>query len=100
MINGDNECEADMIEDIAMKTFIESEVAMHESMVDGHVENFSTLVRETWVVASESQRETQKTEGGGEETKVELIHATKREALSRLARSRRSTGMRPMSMRR
>ena len=50
---------------------IAKEMAMDKSMVDGRVETFSTLVPETWAVASESQRETQKTEGGGDEVKVE-----------------------------
>ena len=71
MIKGDKKCEADMIEEIATKNDIESEVAMDESMADGHVETFSTLVPETWADASESKRETQETEGGGEEVKAE-----------------------------
>ena len=64
-------CEADVIEVIATKKDIESEMAMDESMVDGCFETFSTLVPETWAVASECQRETQATEGGGEKAKVD-----------------------------
>ena len=40
-------CEADVIEVIATKKDIESEVAMDESMVDGWFVTFSTLVPET-----------------------------------------------------
>ena len=64
-------CEADVIEVIATKKDIESEMTMDESMVDGCFETFSTLVPETWAVASECQRETQATEGGGEKAKVD-----------------------------
>ena len=48
VIQGDKNCEVDVIEDIATKKDIESEVAMNESMVDGHVKTFSTLVPETF----------------------------------------------------
>ena len=44
---------------------------MDESMADGCFETFSTLVPENWAVASESQRETQEMEGGGEKAKVD-----------------------------
>ena len=66
-----NGYEAYESKEIATKNDIESEMAMDESMADGHVETFSTLVPETWVDASESKRETQETEGGGKEVKAE-----------------------------
>ena len=47
-IEGDKNCEADVIEEIAMKKDIESEVLMDESMTDGYVETFPTLVLDTW----------------------------------------------------
>ena len=47
VIEGCKECEADVIEEIATKSDMESKVAMDESMADGHVETFSTLVSET-----------------------------------------------------
>ena len=72
MIKGDKKCEANLITEIAMKNDIESEVAEDESMADGCVETFSTLVPETWAVASKRQRETQETEGGGEEVKAKI----------------------------
>ena len=44
MIEGDKVFEADVIEDVAMANDIELEVAMDESMADGHVETFPTPV--------------------------------------------------------
>ena len=69
MIKGDKKCEASLIAEIAMKIDIESEVDEDESMADGYVDTFSTLILETWAVASKRQRETQETEGGSEEVK-------------------------------
>ena len=60
-----------MIEEIATKKDIESEVAMDESMADGRVETFSTLVPETSAVAPVCQRETRETEGSGGKTKAQ-----------------------------
>ena len=48
VIEGDKKCKADKIEEIAMKKDIESEVLMDESMTDGYVETFPTLVLDTW----------------------------------------------------
>ena len=67
VIEGDKECEADMIEEVATRNDIESEVAMDKSTVDDRVETFPTLDLETWAVASKCQHETQETESGGEE---------------------------------
>ena len=58
MIEGDKVFETDMIEEVGMTNDIESEVAMDESMADGHVETFLTLVLE---VAALCQRETGET---------------------------------------
>ena len=44
---------------------------MDESMEDGHLETFPTLILETSVVASENECETEEREGGGEEMKVD-----------------------------
>ena len=71
MIKGDKKRVANMIKEIVTKNGIELEVAKDESMADGHVKTFSTLVLETWAIALKSQRETQETEGGGEEVKAE-----------------------------
>ena len=69
LIEGDKECEDDMIEEIATKKDIKSEVAMDESMADGHVKTFPTPVLETLAVAPVCQRETGETEGrGGKKT--------------------------------
>ena len=59
-----------MIEEIATKKDIKSEVAMDDSMADGHVETFPTSILETSAVATECQRETGETEGGGGKTKA------------------------------
>ena len=69
MIEGDKECEVNVIEEVATKNDIELEVAMEESTVDDHVETFLIPNLETWVVASGNQRETQERDGGGEEEK-------------------------------
>ena len=71
-INGDKECEASVIEDLAAKDDIE-EVTMNKitSVDNDHGRIFSTHALETWAVASKNQRETQETEGVGEEPKVE-----------------------------
>ena len=58
-----------MIEEIATKKDIESEVAMDESMADGRVETFSTLVPETSAVTPVCQRETGEKGGSGRKTK-------------------------------
>ena len=44
LIKGDKKCEAGTIEEIATKKDIKLEVAMDESMADGHVETFPTPV--------------------------------------------------------
>ena len=51
---------------------VEAKMDMDESMADGRLETFTTLILETSAVAFENQRETEETEGGGEETKVEI----------------------------
>ena len=71
LIKGDKKCEADMIEEIATKKDIKSEVAMDESMADGHVETFPTPVLETSAVVPMCQRETGETKGGGGKTKAQ-----------------------------
>ena len=71
MIEGDKECEADVIEEVATKDEIESEVAMNESMTDGRGKTLPTLIPEILAVAFEKQCETRETEGGGEKTKAE-----------------------------
>ena len=53
-----------------MKNDIKLEVSKDESMADGRVETFSTLVPKTWAVALESKSETQEMEGDGEEVKA------------------------------
>ena len=53
-----------------MTNDIESEMAMDESMADGHVETFLTPILETSAVAPLCQRETRETEGGGGKTKA------------------------------
>ena len=54
----------------AINNDIESEMAMDESMADGHVETFLTPVLETSAVAPLCQRETGEMEGGGGKTKA------------------------------
>ena len=71
MIEGDKECEADVIEEVATKDDIESEVAMNESMADGRGKTLPTLKPEISAVAFEKLCETEETEGVGEKTKVE-----------------------------
>mgnify|MGYP000353112311 CR=1 FL=1 len=60
-----------MIKEVATKNDIK-EVAMENmaKVIDQRCLESSTLVLETWAVASENQRETQETEGGDEEAKV------------------------------
>ena len=60
-----------MIEEIAAKKGIKSEVVVDESMADGRVETFSTLVLESSAVAPVCKRETGETEGGGGKTKAQ-----------------------------
>ena len=48
-----------MIQEVAARNDIESEVAMDELTTDGRVETFRTLDLETWAVAFERQHETQ-----------------------------------------
>ena len=69
MIEGDKECEADVIEEVATKDDIESEVAMNESMADGRGKTLPTLILEISAVAFKKQHETEETEGCGEKTK-------------------------------
>ena len=57
LIKGDKKCETDMIEEIATKKDIKSEVAMDESMADGHFETFPTPVLVTSAVAPVCHRE-------------------------------------------
>ena len=71
MIEGEKSCEADVIEEVATKDDIESKGAMNESMADGRGKTLLTLIPEILVVASEKQRETEETKGGGEKTKTE-----------------------------
>ena len=71
MIEGDKACEVDVIEEVATKDDIESEVAMNESMTDGRGKTLPTLIPEILAVAFEKQCETRETEGGGEKTKAE-----------------------------
>ena len=71
MIEGDKECEADVIEEVATKDDIESEVAMNESMADGRGKTLPTLIPEISAVAFEKKCETGETEGGGEKMKAE-----------------------------
>ena len=56
---------------------VEAKMDMDESMADGHLETFPTLVIETLAVASENQRETKDTEGGGEKKKLSLMNTRK-----------------------
>ena len=49
-----------------------------ESMHDGWVETFPTLILETLAVASKNQCETEETEGGGEKKKSRLMNTRKR----------------------
>ena len=51
---------------------------MDELMADGHLETFATIILETLMVASENQRETEETEGGGEKKKSRPVNMTKR----------------------
>ena len=51
---------------------------MHKSMADGHLETFPTLYLETSAVASETQRETEEMEGGGEKKKSRVVNMRKR----------------------
>ena len=44
-----------------------------ESMHDGWVETFPTLILETLAVASKNQCETEETEGGGEKKKSRVV---------------------------
>ena len=67
VIKGDKESEINMMKGLATK------------IDNDHNRIFSTHAPETWVVASKNQRETQETEGVGEEPKVEKNTATKRE---------------------
>ena len=66
-----NGYEAHEIEEIATKNDIQSEMAMDESMVDGHVETFLTLHLETCAIVSENRCKTQETRGDGKNQKVE-----------------------------
>ena len=70
MIEGDKACEADVIEEVATKDDIESEVAMNKSMADGRGKTLPTLILETSVVVFENQRETEVTGGGDKKGKV------------------------------
>ena len=54
MIEGDNECEVDVIEEVTTKDDIESEVAMSESMADGRGKTLSTLIPEISTVVLET----------------------------------------------
>ena len=56
----------------------EATMDMDESMADGHLETFPTLILETLVVASENQCETKDTEGGGKKKKSRLVSMRKR----------------------
>ena len=73
VIKGDKECEAHLIKEVATKNDIK-EVAMDNmaKVIDQRRMESSTLVLETWAIPSENQRETQETEGGGEEAKVRV----------------------------
>ena len=51
---------------------------MDESMADGHLKPFPTLILETSAVDSETQHETEETEGGGEKKKSRLVNMRKR----------------------
>ena len=64
MIERDKVFEADVIEDVAVKTNIESKVAMEASTADSRVETFPTLDPETSAVVPVCQRETREMEGG------------------------------------
>ena len=66
VIKGDEECEVDVVEVIAVRNNIESKMAMHDSTADGDVETFPKLHLETWAVVFESQHETQERKSGGE----------------------------------
>ena len=57
---------------------VEAKMDMDKSMADGHLKTFPTLILETLAVASENQRETEETEGGGEEKKSRLVNMRKR----------------------
>ena len=63
--DGEAKIEANVNNNVAAK------MHMDESMADGHVETFPTLIRENSAVAFENQRETEETESGIKETKVE-----------------------------
>ena len=65
-VKGDEECEVDVVEVVAMRNDIESKMAMHESTADDHVKTFPTLDLETSAVAPKCQRETGETESDGE----------------------------------
>ena len=51
---------------------------MDESMADGHLETFPTLILETLAVASENPRETEETEGDRDKKKLRLVNMRKR----------------------
>ena len=72
MIEEDNGCEANKVHEVVVNDKVK-EVTMNKTtrMNNDHDKTFSTLVLETWAVASESQRETQEMEGGGEKAKVD-----------------------------
>ena len=59
---------------------VEAKMDMDESMVDGHLTTFPTLILETSAVASEYQRETEETEGGGTKKKSRLNNTRKRKS--------------------
>ena len=84
MIEGDKECEADVIEEVAREDDIESEVVMNESMADGRGKTLPTLKPEISAVAFEKQRETEETEGVGEKTKA-IADAYNREIAEKVA---------------
>ena len=65
-VKGDEECEVNVVEAVAMRDDIESKMAMHESTADDHVKTFPTLDLETSAVAPKCQRETGETESDGE----------------------------------
>ena len=65
-VKGDEECEVNVVEAVAMRDDIESKMAMHESTTDDHVKTFPTLDLETSAVAPKCQHETGETESDGE----------------------------------
>ena len=71
----ENGCVAYTIDEVAANDEVKEVGVKNTIRVDNnHGETFSTFVpeAETWVIVSKSQRETQESEGGGEEAKVKV----------------------------